>query len=65
MKPNVWTKTNKDRRRFIGISDARIIMGDGEAALLWREKRREVAPEELSANIIAQPSLGGVNRWIS
>ena len=30
-----------DRRYFIGGSDARIIMGDNEAALLrlWREKR--------------------------
>ena len=32
-----------DRRYFIGGSDARIIMGDDEAALLrlWREKRGE------------------------
>ncbi len=32
-----------DRRCFIGGSDARIIMGDDEAALLrlWREKRGE------------------------
>ena len=36
---------------FIGGSDARIIMGDDEAALmrLWREKRGEVEPEDLSA----------------
>ena len=40
-----------DRRAFIGGSDARIIMGDDEAALLrlWREKRGEVEPEDLSA----------------
>ena len=40
-----------DRRYFIGGSDARIIMGDDEAALvrLWREKRGEVEPEDLSA----------------
>ena len=39
-----------DRRSFIGGSDARIIMGDDEAALLrlWREKRGEVEPEDLS-----------------
>ena len=45
-----------DRRRFIGGSDARIIMGDDEAALLrlWREKRGEVDPEDLSCNLIVQ-----------
>jgi hypothetical protein len=39
-----------DRRAFIGGSDARIIMGADEAALLclWREKRGEVEPEDLS-----------------
>jgi predicted phage-related endonuclease len=44
------------RRRFIGGSDARIIMGDDEAALirLWREKRGEVGPEDLSGNLIVQ-----------
>jgi predicted phage-related endonuclease len=45
-----------DRRAFIGGSDARIIMGDDEAALLrlWREKRGEVEPEDLSGNLIVQ-----------
>jgi predicted phage-related endonuclease len=45
-----------DRRYFIGGSDARIIMGDDEAALvrLWREKRGEVEPENLSGNLIVQ-----------
>jgi predicted phage-related endonuclease len=45
-----------DRRSFIGGSDARIIMGEDEAALvrLWREKRGEVAPEDLSGNLIVQ-----------
>ncbi|MBR1232859.1 YqaJ viral recombinase family protein [Bradyrhizobium sp. AUGA SZCCT0182] len=45
-----------DRRAFIGGSDARIIMGDDEAALLrlWREKRGEVEPEDLSNNLIVQ-----------
>jgi hypothetical protein len=42
------------RRLFIGGSDARTIMGDDEASLLrlWREKRGEVEPEDLSANLI-------------
>src|SRR5260370_2637828 len=44
------------RRSFIGGSDARIIMGDDEAALvrLWREKRGEVEPTDLSGNLIVQ-----------
>ena len=45
-----------DRRQFIGGSDARTIMGDDEPALLrlWREKRGEVEPEDLSGNLIVQ-----------
>ena len=45
-----------DRRLFIGGSDARIIMSPDEAALirLWREKRGEVEPEDLSGNLIVQ-----------
>jgi putative phage-type endonuclease len=48
------------RRSFIGGSDARIIMGSDEAALvrLWREKRGEAGPEDLSGNLIVQ--LGSV-----
>jgi predicted phage-related endonuclease len=44
------------RRHFIGGSDARIIMGNDEAALvrLWREKRGEAEPEELSGNLVVQ-----------
>ena len=44
------------RRSFIGGSDARIIMGTDEAALvrLWREKRGEAEPEDLSGNLIVQ-----------
>src|SRR5262245_7973275 len=47
-----WTR----RRAFIGGSDARIIMGSDEAALvrLWREKRGEVGPEDLSGNLAVQ-----------
>jgi predicted phage-related endonuclease len=45
-----------DRRDFVGGSDARIIMGQDEAALLrlWREKRGEAEPEDLSGNLIVQ-----------
>jgi hypothetical protein len=44
----------KDRRTFIGGSDARVILGNDEADLirLWREKRGEVEPEDLSDNLI-------------
>ena len=44
------------RRTFIGGSDARIIMGNDEEALirLWREKRGEIAPEDLSGNLLVQ-----------
>jgi predicted phage-related endonuclease len=56
MKSKVWTKPHADRRSFIGGSDARIIMGDNEAALLrlWREKRGEEESEDLSDNLIVQ-----------
>src|SRR5499433_2075962 len=48
-----------NRRSFIGGSDARIIMGSDEAALLrlWREKRGEAEPEDLSDNLIVQLGL--------
>jgi len=47
------------RRSFIGGSDARIIMGTDETALLrlWREKRGEIEPEDLSDNLIVQLGL--------
>jgi predicted phage-related endonuclease len=46
----------KDRSTFIGGSDARIIMGSDETALvrLWREKRGEAEPEDLSGNLIVR-----------
>jgi predicted phage-related endonuclease len=57
-----------ERRYFIGGSDARIIMGDDESTLLrlWREKRGESEPEDLSGNLVVQ--LGSVTedlnrRW--
>ena len=45
-----------NRRYFVGGSDARIIMGDDESALIrvWREKRGEVGPEDLSGNLTVQ-----------
>jgi predicted phage-related endonuclease len=48
--------TRSARRTCIGGSDARIIMGNDEAALvrLWREKRGETEPEDLSGNLIVQ-----------
>jgi predicted phage-related endonuclease len=48
-----------DRRYFIGGSDAWIIMGNDEAALLrlWREKRAEAEPEDLSGNLVVQLGL--------
>jgi predicted phage-related endonuclease len=54
-----WTKSYEGRRSFIGGSDARTIMGDDEAALqrLWREKRGEAEPEDLSGNLIVQLGL--------
>jgi predicted phage-related endonuclease len=55
VKSHVW-RTPADRRSVIGGSDARIIMGNNEAALvhLWREKRGEAEPEDLSGNLVVQ-----------
>jgi predicted phage-related endonuclease len=49
-------RRSPDRRRFIGGSDARIIMGNDEEALirLWRLKRGEIEPKDLSGNLIVQ-----------
>jgi predicted phage-related endonuclease len=54
-----------DRRLFIGGSDARIIMGADESALLqlWREKRGEAEPRDLSGNLIVQ--LGSVTEELN
>ena len=59
MKNAMWKTSAKERRSFIGGSDARIIMGEDEAALvrLWREKRGEAEPEDLSGNLIVQLGL--------
>ena len=47
------------RRAFVGGSDARIIMGDDEAALLrlWHEKRGEAEPPDYSDNLVVQLGL--------
>jgi predicted phage-related endonuclease len=44
------------RRSFIGGSDARIIMGEDEPALLrlWREKLGDAEPRDLSGNLVVQ-----------
>jgi predicted phage-related endonuclease len=56
MESVTWVKDLERRRSFIGGSDARIIMGDDEPALirLWREKRGEIEPQDLSGNLIVQ-----------
>jgi predicted phage-related endonuclease len=56
MKSTMFARIHENRRSFIGGSDARIIMGNEEAALvrLWREKRGESEPEDLSGNLIVQ-----------
>ena len=42
-------KIDSERRYFVGGSDARIIMGDNEEALirLWKEKRGEIGPQDI------------------
>src|SRR6516225_4007068 len=56
---HVPVRNHVNRRTFIGGSDARIIMGEDEAALLhlWREKRGEVEPQDLSGNLLVQLGL--------
>ncbi len=56
MAKRLLNREFNDRRNFIGGSDARIIMGDDEAALLrlWREKRGEIEPEDLSDVLMVQ-----------
>jgi predicted phage-related endonuclease len=57
----------EDRSHFVGGSDARVIMGGDEAALirLWREKRGEAQPRDLSGELIVQLGLvtEGLNRF--
>jgi predicted phage-related endonuclease len=59
MKSDAWMKSNENRRPFIGGSDARIIMGNDEEALLrlWQEKRGEAEPPDYSDNLLVQLGL--------
>jgi hypothetical protein len=59
MKSTLWTDPHNARRLFISGSNGRIIMGDDQVALLrlWREKRGEVEPEDLSRNLVVQLGL--------
>ena len=59
------TQIFRDRRAFIGGSDARIIMGDDEAALvrLWKVKRGEVEAKDLSGDLLVQ--LGTVTEQLN
>jgi YqaJ-like viral recombinase domain len=52
----VPTRKHDGRRTFLGGSDARIIMSADEAApiRLWKEKRGEAEPEDLSNNLVVQ-----------
>jgi predicted phage-related endonuclease len=55
--PKIGQRAEMNKRRsFIGGSDARIIMGNDEGRLirLWREKRAEAEPEDLSQDLIVQ-----------
>jgi predicted phage-related endonuclease len=56
LKDNGKSRILVERRSFIGGSDARVIMGGDEAALirLWREKRGEIGPDDLSGNLLVQ-----------
>lgn len=64
--PNHIIRFNpNERRHFIGGSDARIIMGDDQEDLirLWREKRGEAEPQDLSDILIVQ--LGTVTEVLN
>ena len=56
MKTLTFTEKSENRRQFLGGSDARVIMGADETALirLWKEKRGEAEPEDFSNNLIVQ-----------
>lgn len=56
MIPEEDNPSRPNRRLFVGGSDARIIWGNDDIALhrLWREKRGEAEPEDLSMNLVVQ-----------
>jgi predicted phage-related endonuclease len=59
LKELIMSSQTDRRRYFIGGSDARVIMGSDEQALirLWQEKRDEIEPEDLSGNLVVQLGL--------
>lgn len=61
----ITANTAAVRRHFIGGSDARIIMSADETALirLWREKRGEIDPQDVSTNLVVQ--LGTVTEELN
>jgi predicted phage-related endonuclease len=65
--PNSTSRAHmsNERRFFIGGSDARIIMGSDEPPLLrlWKEKRGEAEPEDLSGDLVVQ--LGAVTETLN
>jgi hypothetical protein len=52
MSPQNSVTSQPDRRSYIGGSDARTIRGRTALVRLWREKRGEVGPKDLSNNLI-------------
>jgi predicted phage-related endonuclease len=48
--------SHRNRRTFLGGSDAKVVMGDDEGALrrLWHEKRGEIEPDDLSGELLVQ-----------
>ena len=64
-RQNFRLPESMDRRTFVGGTDALIIMGSDEAALLrlWREKRGEREPDDLSDNLLVQ--LGTVTEQLN
>ena len=59
MELQIGRISQEHRRSFIGGSDARVVMGRDETALLrlWREKRGEIEPADLSGELIVQLGL--------
>src|ERR1700748_3625867 len=60
MDSRICLESQKDRRSYLGGSDARTIMGNDQSALLrpGRKRRGKAEPEDLSGNLIVQ--LGNV-----
>lgn len=56
MDSRMFAKTDHNRRSFVGGSDAKIIMGNDDLALLrlWQEKRGELEPSDLSKDLLVQ-----------